>query len=214
MPLGTLPPQRLPESFRSLYRLLLRTTSASVLHRNSAVAGLRKIYRPDFEEAAVTINRLHSSNTRLTDLEKSRMIKWIEQWNINSMNFCPQLVNVIVANVHRVLVDKTLSLHYAAAVSKGIPDKVTSNRLRLSKHYMHWLERRLYSPPKPWKPDLGPSSAQYKPVVTTTKESKRSASESAILTANAWQPLDEVFKMAEGRDGISLGRVVYKKKRA
>lgn len=56
------PSSALPSSFTSLYRLFLRTASASVLHHPPAVRHIRRLWRPFFEDGAQAAHLLARSD--------------------------------------------------------------------------------------------------------------------------------------------------------
>jgi hypothetical protein len=74
---------RLPPTFTSLYRLLLRATSASVLHHTSATRGLRQLWRPTFREASKVFRRLNDESCEKTEREKS--LEWLRVWERQSL---------------------------------------------------------------------------------------------------------------------------------
>lgn len=69
----------LPPSFTNVYRLFLRTTSASVLNHSSATRNLRKLWKPSFRDAAVTIRALESREER-NQHSQDTLEKWLKEW--------------------------------------------------------------------------------------------------------------------------------------
>jgi len=68
-----------------------------------------------------------------------------------------------------------------------------------------------------WRPSLDPSSPVYLPKeITTQKERSRIERKrrQAVFDRNGWGALGEVVRMAEGRDGILLGRVTMNERKA
>lgn len=57
----------LPSTFKALYRLVLRASSASVLHQPTAKRNLFKLWRPTFDEAAQVIRNLQSHELNLVE---------------------------------------------------------------------------------------------------------------------------------------------------
>lgn len=71
----------LPSTFRSLYRLLLRACSSTVLHQPRATARLRRLYRPVFDAAALRI-QAHNKEEDVT--KRVEIEKWMSVWNNRS----------------------------------------------------------------------------------------------------------------------------------
>ena len=77
-------PQLTPK-LASLYRIFLRATSTSVLHKDQATKNLRRLYRPAFEAAAKTARSLETSKAVNTQsIEKK---KWLEEFD-NRGEYC------------------------------------------------------------------------------------------------------------------------------
>ena len=68
---------QLPSVFTSLYRLFLRTSSASVLHHKGATRNLRSLWRPTFDGAARVMYQLQDSNDAATQKE---LETWLNVW--------------------------------------------------------------------------------------------------------------------------------------
>jgi hypothetical protein len=60
------------------------------------------------------------------------------------------------------------------------------------------------------------NSPQYSPQIPTRKESisKIKRQHQKVFDFNAWGALGEVVRMAEGRHGISLGRMTFNERKA
>ena len=86
----------LPPSFTSLYRLFLRTASASVLHHRAATRNLRALWRPLFEGGAKAIRQLQQLEG--DDVARKGLEAYFEEWNVrseslkNSKGFTCQLI--------------------------------------------------------------------------------------------------------------------------
>ncbi|KAF9462378.1 hypothetical protein BDZ94DRAFT_1261225 [Collybia nuda] len=175
---------RLPASFTSVYRLFLRTCSASVLHHGGAKRNLRLLWRPVFAAAARNLRDLQTG--RLDTASQDTKEAWLRTWEQR--------------------IDNTLALLYTSCKSRGLPHGITRN---LSLLVTSERTRILASARKAWVPHLPPTSPQYHPPQLTQKVLKRMEDSNRIETfkATAWDPLKEVVRMAEGRDGISLGRM-------
>ncbi|KAG8966543.1 hypothetical protein FRB90_010949, partial [Tulasnella sp. 427] len=67
----------LPPHFKSLYRSILRASSAAVLHHSTARTTLRKLYVPLFREAGAQFQAYPAaSKPRQRDIEA-----WMSEWN-------------------------------------------------------------------------------------------------------------------------------------
>ena len=78
-----------------------------------------------------------------------------------------------------------------------------------------WAHKHFNTPSGTWKPNLAPNSPEYQPKPPkgrSNKEQKRL--EGRAFDRTAWGALGEVVMMAEGRHGISLGRVTRNKRTA
>ncbi|KAJ3775331.1 hypothetical protein FB446DRAFT_638021 [Lentinula raphanica] len=180
----------LPPSFTSLYRLFLRTSSASVLHQPRAVQNIRSLWRPIFADAASVIKKLQAS---LSEGERESLQNWLRIWETR--------------------MDRTLSLFYTSATSRGLPHQLTRNLSQLYfAEYARISSRRF----PVWNAQLPSNAREYQiPVPETSlkaihKEEK--ARQAQYLEDRAWNTLSLAVKMAEGRDRLSLGRVVVKSK--
>ena len=72
----------LPPSLTSLYRIFLRTISASVLHQSRSTRTIRRLYRPEFEAAVNVIRKLQSDTLEST--ERTKLESWLGVWNARS----------------------------------------------------------------------------------------------------------------------------------
>lgn len=85
----------------------------------------------------------------------------------------------------------------------------------LAGSHVKWAHRHFDMPSGTWKPNLAPNSPEYQPKPPSKgrdREQKRLAGRAFDRTA--WGALGEVVMMAEGRHGISLGRVTRNKRKA
>ncbi|KAI0333333.1 hypothetical protein GY45DRAFT_1272526 [Cubamyces sp. BRFM 1775] len=171
----------LPPSFRSLYRLFLRATSASVLAHPKATNRLRRLWRPIFDEAARVIRQI--DDDRLPASQRNSLVRWYMRWERR--------------------VDNTLSLLYRSAVSGGLPHRVTQN---LS--HMIDANATLRSPiqpsKRPWRGQLPPDAPEYR--IRPVKPLPPAQVEAGLHFHRARRLLGELVGMAEGWSGISLGR--------
>ncbi|TFK45018.1 hypothetical protein BDQ12DRAFT_673958 [Crucibulum laeve] len=182
------PSQRLPPAFTSLYRLFLRTSSASVLHHRKATRNLRTLYRPTFDAGAQVTKQLQNATDAIS---REKLERWLKIWNQR--------------------VDNTLMLLYTSCKSRGLPHQLTRNL-----GYMVLSERQQLSQAKykAWAPQLPPHSPEYEPGNAAEKLRKKAGKKQVHtdMGAKVWCAVSEVVKIAEGRDGISLGRVALKRR--
>jgi hypothetical protein len=68
----------------SVYRLLLRTCSAAVLHHRRSCLNLRKRWRPTFDAAARVTKALQQAPSDATDTWRAEREKWLRTWNARS----------------------------------------------------------------------------------------------------------------------------------
>ncbi|TDL22989.1 hypothetical protein BD410DRAFT_721915 [Rickenella mellea] len=186
---------RLPAEFTSLYRIFLRGARVSVLNHGSRTRALRKLFRPTFEAAVGNMKRLdHLGPEQAT--ERLELEAWLNTFNER--------------------VDKTLSLFHVSAISRGLPHKITKQLSYLSlTHTSGWAQRRHF-PPRRWNPQLPPDSPEYKPPKFPTirvQNRERKAAQQHDIDDRGWSALSEVIRMAEGRDGLLLGRIRVTRRR-
>jgi hypothetical protein len=86
----------LPPWFTSLYRLTLRSVSASALHQPRAVRSLRRLWRPVFEDAAHATK--HAEFSTGTNAEAAE--SWLKEWQIRSVCFTFILLPCYLKLVH------------------------------------------------------------------------------------------------------------------
>lgn len=112
--------------------------------------------------------------------------------------------------------DNTLSLLYASSQSRGLPHQLTRNIAELQGRHLRWAKKHYYSLSGHWKPNLDPSSDEYKPKPLTqrTKNKEERRRRQEIFETYAWGALGEAVRMAEARHGISLGRVTFNERKA
>ncbi|KAJ6593212.1 hypothetical protein B0H19DRAFT_14565 [Mycena capillaripes] len=174
----------LPPSFTSLYRLFLRTTAASVLHQNKSTKSLRKLWRPAFEDAARVTLQLQSSS--LSTAHRNDLEIWLQTWHLR--------------------IDNTLALLYTSCKTRGLAHRLTRNLALLTRGE----QSRINSIRLPqWKPSLPSEAAEYQrsfqdPNLAINRKREAEA-------ALAWNALEEVVRMAEGRNELSLGKIALKR---
>ncbi|KAI0733718.1 hypothetical protein C8Q72DRAFT_810367, partial [Fomitopsis betulina] len=190
---------RLPADFTSLYRLFLRATGASVLNKAYPTQRLRRLWRPSFESAARVVHRLQGAS--LEEGERGYLRKWYSVWETR--------------------MDGTLTILSISARTRGLPHRITRNLSHLASTYDLYGS---YNPDEPlpvsWRPDLPPDSPQYAPRSIDPSSHHRPIKKRVHdidlrikLNKEVWSAFGEVIKMAEARDGLSLGRIKPKQRR-
>jgi len=178
------PPHKLPPSFTSLYRLVLRTSSAAVLHHKVATRYVRTLWKPPFREAATIVHRLQ--NPTLGTAEKAQLERWLSLWE-SSM-------------------DNTLSLLSTSAQSRGLAHKLTRNLAFLNFYFRRYQEQTLHNATRPWDPQ----QKQYQPV----REVRPAQIKAEKFDSQCWGALEETARMAEGKGRLSLGRIIFRRRGA
>ncbi|KZP13021.1 hypothetical protein FIBSPDRAFT_869774 [Athelia psychrophila] len=183
----------LPPSLTSLYRIFLRTISASVLHQSRSTRSIRRLYRPEFEAA---VNVIHTLQVETLDsAERVKSESWLGVWNTR--------------------MDATLDLLYSSSQSRGLSHKLTQNMALLSANHARWSHKHFDTPSGSWRPNLAPNAPEYQPRQTkgrSAKEHKRQ--EGRAFDRNAWGAIGEAVMMAEGSQNISLGKILRNKRTA
>jgi hypothetical protein len=188
----------LPPSFTSLYRLLLRTTSAAVLNHKAATRYVRTLWKP----LSAKLLRL-STDFRIPTLgtaEKAQLERWLCLVGIEQC--------VPKKFAHRVdpqtcLVDNTLSLLSTSAQSRGLAHKLTRNLAFLNFGFLRYHANHHYNATRPWDPHW--QQQQYKPA----REARPSQIKAEKFDSQCWGALEETARMAEGKSRLSLGRIVF-----
>jgi hypothetical protein len=181
-----------PQSLASLYRLFLRTTGASVLNYRPSTRNLRLLFRAHFDDAAAIVRKAYRAPGSRSD----RTTDSLREWNSR--------------------VDKTLTLLYNSSQYRGLPHRLTQN---LS-FFVHGVRRRRKDTStrfgKIWQPNLDPDCSAYKlPQHRAVKPVKKRPAQirQEMVEASSLNALDEVIKLAEGRNKIFLGRIYAQKTR-
>ncbi|KAJ6490278.1 hypothetical protein C8R47DRAFT_1014431 [Mycena vitilis] len=171
-------------SFISLYRLALRTTSASVSHQNRVTKSLRKLWRPAFEDAARTTTQLQGSS--LSTAHRTDLEVWLQIWH------------------HRM--DNTLALLYTSSKTRGLSHRLTRNLALL----ISGEQIRINRPKLPqWKPRLPSGAEEYQPFFEDPNIAAARKRDKEV--GFAWNALEEVVRMAESRNELSLGKITLKR---
>ncbi|KAH9042815.1 hypothetical protein EDB85DRAFT_2227420 [Lactarius pseudohatsudake] len=178
------PRHRLPPSFTSLYRLLLRTSSAAVLHHKAATRYVRTLWKPTFYEAGTVIHRLQVPT--LATAEKAQLERWLCLWESS--------------------VDRTLSLLSTSAQSRGLAHKLTRNLAFLNFGFRRYQESIRSNSTRSWEPH----QQEYKP----PRDARSSQIKAEKFDSQCWGALEETVRMAEGKSRLSLGRIALHRRRA
>ncbi|KIM82415.1 hypothetical protein PILCRDRAFT_70613 [Piloderma croceum F 1598] len=181
---------QLPPHFTSFYRLFLRATSAAVLHHSRSTRALRRVWRPTFHGAAEVIHRLQSCSRESP--KRKELESWLKLWNAR--------------------MDSTLNLLYSSSQTRGLSHELTGNMAEIQHHYLKWAQRHFNGPWSIWKPQLDPTDPAYSPmhiIEKSRQRGERKKQRQSVFDRNAWGALGEVVRMAEGRDGVSLGRMNF-----
>ncbi|KAI0764377.1 hypothetical protein BD413DRAFT_482581 [Trametes elegans] len=171
----------LPPTFRSLYRLFLRATAASVLAQPEATARLRKLWRPAFDHAVHIIRQMEDEKTPAA--RRDVLARWYSRWEAR--------------------IDNTLTLLYSSAIARGMPHRVTQNLYRMIQSNQVLRDPSLPGK-KPWRGQLPPDAPEYK--VKPVKLLSPVQRELGQHFRCSPRILGEVVGMAEGWGGLSLGR--------
>ncbi|KAK7691316.1 hypothetical protein QCA50_004710 [Cerrena zonata] len=182
----TTPGVALPPAFSSLYRLFIRNTATAVLDDARSTKVLRMLYRPSFREAAVVIRRLQISD-ELPGHERRALQVWLSNWQDR--------------------VDNTLSFLSNSSLRRGIPHKVTRN---LGKVVRSLEQSERVGPVKKigrtWDPK-DPYSVRERLTALTPDHS---VTRQRLFQDEAIGTMVEAIRMAEGRNGVHLGRISTK----
>ncbi|KAH9485711.1 hypothetical protein JR316_0002624 [Psilocybe cubensis] len=171
---------RLPPTFRSLYRLFLRTASATVLHHRQARRNLRQRWRPVFDAGAKVSRELQNAPTDASESWIKGREDWLRVWNKR--------------------MDNTLSFLYTASQSRGQPHKVTRNLAFMVGNERERLISK-YARMHKWDP-VSPKVVKPKLI----EESKKAEQ----FQNNAKLAFDEVVRFAEASGGgMTLGTTEF-----
>lgn len=181
--------QPLPPSFKALYRLILRATSASVLHKTSARKNVVKLWRPTFDNAAQFIRVLESRQSSSAVCQRHKALLDIWQRRM----------------------DNTLTFLLSSAQSRSLPHKVIRNANILSGTHRIWVRENYYRGIKQWNPQRPPTACEYDPRSLLPKDRRTmnlraKTREGKKVNELCWNALGEVVRMAEARHDLSLGR--------
>ncbi|KAF9558146.1 hypothetical protein CPC08DRAFT_24466 [Agrocybe pediades] len=170
----------LPASFRSLYRLYLRTSSASVLHQRQAKKNLAQRWRPIFDAGANVVRELQNKPKDASPAWVQSREEWLKVWNKR--------------------LDNTLQLLYTSSQSRGLPHRITRNLGFMVANGKDRALTKLVKLPK-WDPQkkTPPTSKELVRMEARRKEEE--------FHDNASKALDEVMRFAESYGpGLTLGR--------
>lgn len=108
-----------------------------------------------------------------------------------------------------LIVDETLELLHTSSRSRGLPHQLTKNiwKLMVSEERKQWQIELSYPV---WNSKLDAASALKQ--AKRMEKAREKAKESQAFAQKGMAALTEVIAMAEARDGVSLGRVMLKRK--
>jgi hypothetical protein len=172
-------------SLRSVYRLFLRTVSASVLHHTSSVHGLRRLYRPIFRSGHTLMTQLNQPT--LPESDRELLHKQLVAWNNR--------------------IDTTLKLLLSSAQSRGLPDALTRNMVQLERDYAKVQEIRMSRPAAHWDGQMTEDVLAQTHASIRGVMAKRAASRE--LEDRGWDVLHRTVQMAEGTAGVFLGQTKF-----
>ncbi|KAI6112007.1 hypothetical protein EDD16DRAFT_1605628 [Pisolithus croceorrhizus] len=179
----------LPPSFKALYRLALRATSVSVLHKTSARKNIIKLWRPTFDKVAQFIRVLESRQPSSAVCQRRKGL--LDTWQGR--------------------MDNTLTFLLSSAQSRSLPHKVVKNISILSGRHRFWVRESYYKGIKQWNPQRPPTAPEYDPKSLLPKDRRATnlrakTREGKKVNEQCWNALGEVVRMAEARHDLSLGR--------
>lgn len=193
----------LPAELTSLYRIFLRATSAAVLNNGPGTRGLRRVYRPTFEAAARAIQC--AQDLESTSEEAQTVKLWLDEFDKRGKS---QICLTISLTPKRSSANGTLELLHNAALSRGLPHRAILHLFHLSRSNHHWSSENQEYPIIAWSPQLRRDDPKYRPGWNMTSNQRKRKAE-VDIASKAWNGLGEVIRMAEGRDGILLGKVRF-----
>ncbi|KAF9784105.1 hypothetical protein BJ322DRAFT_1068635 [Thelephora terrestris] len=121
---------RLPPGLRSLYRLVLGASSASVLHAGPATPRLRVMWRPLFEMAAQTAQKVqHPSPTEDEARAAAEAQEWLNKWETRSIFSRAQRIATCRSDWVNLMYDRPA----APWRPTGEPVRVNSKKVQKSK---------------------------------------------------------------------------------
>ncbi|KIL63730.1 hypothetical protein M378DRAFT_186943 [Amanita muscaria Koide BX008] len=168
---------RLAGEFTSLYRLFLRTISASVLHHPQATRNLRRLWRPAFEAGARVTKELQQSPCDSSHEHHT----WLKLWNER--------------------VNNTLALLYNSSQTRGLAHNLTRNLAWLvSSEQQRVRAYRL----KAWDPKRPHALTNLTEKARKKQEEENKFKD---FVARSWAPLNRAVELAEAKDDLTLGRI-------
>jgi hypothetical protein len=111
-----------------------------------------------------------------------------------------------VFKVDFLLVDRTLSLLVTSAQSRGLAHRLTRNLSILHFGFQKYQAEVRYGLMHTWNP----RQQLYYPA----RETRSSLVDAETFDGQSWGALEETVKLAEGKSGITLGRMEFRLRRA
>jgi len=103
-------------------------------------------------------------------------------------------------------VDRTLSLLVTSAQSRGLAHRLTRNLSILHYGFQEYQARIRFGPRRHWDPH----QREYKPA----RQARLTDISAEKFDGQSWGALEETVKMAEGKGGLTLGRMEFRLRRA
>lgn len=209
--------RNLPPKFTSLYRLFLRAISASTLHNGPATRRIRRLYKPNFEAAARNIR--HLENMEAGTAESVQIQKWLDTFDQRSKKIVSSAMKTSdLIYVFALTVNNTLEMLHTSSYSRGLAHQLFRSLAFLSRFQYSWSYERYLRPASYWNPKLPPNSPEYKPqdLMEGSRKSNKEKNRMQMqkIKDKTWNAFGEVINMAEGRDGVIMGRVKWSRKGA
>jgi hypothetical protein len=150
----------------------------------------------------VVIHKLQSPTLGIP--EKEQLEKWRCLWELSS-EFKVDILAPVV-KVDFLLVDRTLSLLVTSAQSRGLAHRLTRNLSILHFGFQKYQARVRYGLLQTWDP----RQQEYKPA----RQTRPALVDAEKFDGQSWGALEETVRMAEGKSGLTLGRMEFRLRRA
>ena len=161
------------------------------------------------------------SDTKPEDISKEieNLKSWLKAFDERS-ELIPFFNSVLLfpSSLYILSVNNTLSFLLTSSQSRGLSNDVVKRLVHLAQTNYHWTSERLIGHTRVWNPKLDPKSPEYSTLPPSMYASnvvkvRERREKKAEFDAKCWGALGEVIRMAEARDGLSLGRIRFKLRR-
>lgn len=161
------------------------------------------MYRPTFETAARAIRQLQvlDGNSK----EALAVKQWLSEFDARGSVFSSMRGHNRKKS-HKLAANSTLELLHDASLSRGLPHRALLHLFHIARSDHAWCIEHQVFQKSAWNPHLDPGDSRYKPGWNMTKNF-RSRQAEVELESKMWNGLDEVMRMAEGRDNVFLGEI-------